>query len=256
MDLSSRFDDRMEYSILHPISFFILLVILNGIFFFSAEGAVNKAFPYIEVVDPLVEDFEIPIYYKFVDEKIGFSSEERKVLLVWAISGNLDISHFEIERALDNNLDFKKVGDYIPQYWGGEEVQYQFEDDRLPLGGGRVYYRIKQVEVNGNRNYGRTLSVEVTPSIGKGKDVWRTYPNPSINGNFHIGILDENGYKGEPISVRVIQAGNILISKSCFNMDEVNDFLGQNFNNISSGLILIELRWGFQTQLLKIWNLK
>ena len=232
------------------------IIIFNGLFISVAEAGEFNSFSSGQLISHRIVNLETRPYVKLVDEKIEYSSQDRKVALVWAISGNPDISHFEIERALDNKLDFIKIGEYIPQHWGSEDMQFQFEDVHVPLAGGRIYYRIKQVDVNGNRYFGRTLSVEVSPSIRNTEAVWRSYPNPSKNGDFQIGLLDKSGYSGEPISIRIIQSGNILISKSYQDVDDINRFLTQDLKNISSGLIVIELRWGFQSQFLKIWNLR
>lgn len=255
MHLSNRLVNGMKNFISDQYNSYFSLVILSTLFPVPVTASLYNTPSTFGVIENVVEVYEVPVFYKLVDEKIGFSIEERKVLLSWTISGNSDVLYFEIERAVDKNLDFKKIGTYTPQNIGSEEVQFQFEDDRLPLTGGKIYYRIKQIEMNGDRNYGRTLSVEVAPVNGTDMEVWRVYPNPSRNGYFQIGMLDKERYAGETLLVRVIRAGDILLSKNCLDINEVNDFLGQNFNDFSSGLILIELRWGFQSQLLKIWNL-
>ena len=43
------------------------------------------------------------------NHKTEYSSQDKKVALVWAISGNPHISHFEIERALDKNLESEVI---------------------------------------------------------------------------------------------------------------------------------------------------
>ncbi|MCH6200341.1 hypothetical protein MMU07_12185 [Aquiflexum sp. LQ15W] len=206
-------------------------------------------------------DLEIPqpgivLYFKFVEEKADYISKEGKVEISWSSSGNPLISHFEIERSEDKNLDFKTIGTLPLQNWDEEMADYRFEDSRLPLSGGRIYYRIKQIGSNGNFQYGKTLSVEVLPTLRNNEEVWRSFPNPVKNGNLQVDLLDNTGYRGEQISIRVIQSGNVLMSRNCADVKELNDFLANSFNNVSSGLILVELKWGMQAQYLKVWNLR
>lgn len=197
-----------------------------------------------------------PVYFKMVDEKIAYSSDERKVFLTWVTSGKPEDSHFEIERADDRNLDFKKIGNIPVLNWDGEEVKYQFEDGQLPIAGGRIYYRIKQLGKNGNLKYGKVLSVEVNPSTYKSKGVWHAFPNPTKNGNIQIGLQLTEEYSSGEITVRVIKEGDVLLHKKCFDLDDLNNFLAQNFKNISPGLVFVELNWGSHRQFLKVLNHK
>lgn len=231
------------------LSVIIQILFFNKILAIDFERHQSKGYVEYRFAEVLA-----PLFFKMVDEKITYSSDKRKVLLTWAMSGKSENSHFEIERADDKNLNFKKIGSFPIQNWDGEVMAYQFEDDQFPVAGGRFYYRIKQLDINGNHYYGRTLSIEVIPSTYKPKEVWRAYPNPSKNGNFQIGLELIEEYSGEEITVRVIKGGDVLFHKKCFDLEDLNNYLGQNLKNISHGLVFVELNWGFHIQFLKVWN--
>jgi len=233
-----------------------IILILLAIFLPSPEAIEFKDAASNNNFDHEINQPGSIFYFKFVEEKIGYISKQGKVAISWSSSGNPLISHFEIERSEDKNLDFKTIGTLPLQNWDEEMADYLFEDSLLPLAGGRIYYRIKQIASNGNFQYGKTLSVEVEPTLRKNDEIWRSFPNPVKNGYFQVDLLDNSGYHGEEISVRVIQSGNVLLSRNYANLKELNDFLANSFQQISSGLILVELKWGMQTQFLKVWNLR
>ncbi|MCL6260821.1 hypothetical protein M3O96_17090 [Aquiflexum sp. TKW24L] len=233
-----------------------IILFFLAIFLPSTEAIEFKDASSNEIFEFEVYQPRSVLFFKFVEEKIGYIPSQGKVEITWSISGNPLISHFEVERADDKNLAFKTIGNLPLQNWDDEMANYRFEDYLLPMAGRRIYYRIKQIGSNGDFQYGRTLSAEVLPTVGKNEEVWRTFPNPVKNGNFQVNLIDNSKYHGEEISVRVIQSGNVLLSINCTDVNKLNDFLANSFHNISTGLILVELRWGYQTQFLKVWNLR
>lgn len=98
--------------------------------------------------------------------------------------------------------------------------------------------------------------MEVNPFTYKTKGVWHAYPNPSKNGNIQIGLQLIEAYSSGEITVRVIKEGDVLLYKKCLNLDDLNNFLAQNFKNISPGLVFVELNWGPNRQFLKVLNHK
>lgn len=98
--------------------------------------------------------------------------------------------------------------------------------------------------------------MEVNPFTYKTKGVWHAYPNPSKNGNIQIGLQLIEAYSSGEITVRFIKEGDVLLYKKCLNLDDLNNFLAQNFKNISPGLVFVELNWGPNRQFLKVLNHK
>ncbi len=84
------------------------------------------------------------------------NSENENVLLKWSTASELNNSHFEIERSL-NNLHFKSVGKVSGNGNSNEVINYTFLDRNVPSG--KLYYRLKQIDFNGHYEYSDVISV-------------------------------------------------------------------------------------------------
>jgi hypothetical protein len=95
------------------------------------------------------------------------------VSLKWTTATEINNRGFEIERSNDNN-DFRVIG-FVSGNGTTSEVQnYSFSDNGLPLG--KYYYRLKQVDFNGQYEYSDV--VEVNLDVPGTFTLNQNYPNP------------------------------------------------------------------------------
>jgi|GEM_PF-5663483 len=95
----------------------------------------------------LVSDQPLPV------ELISFSVRQlgNKVELNWVTAIEVNNAGFEIERKMNEENNWKKVG-YIEGAGNSTETKnYKFEDKNLETG--RYSYRLKQIDFNGNYNF-------------------------------------------------------------------------------------------------------
>jgi hypothetical protein len=99
---------------------------------------------------------------------------EGAVLLKWATAAELNNSHFEIDRSVDN-FDFHKIGEVKGNGNSNTRIEYSFRDNALPLVYNVLYYRIKQVDFDGQYVYHEFIAVtnETHESM-----VMKTWPSP------------------------------------------------------------------------------
>ena len=96
-----------------------------------------------------------------------------KVLLHWSTSSEIDNAYFVVERSVDGS-DFTELARVAAK---GRLVQTDYVyEDTSPFGG-VSYYRLKQVDTDGNFEYFNTISIH------RGSDVlssltFSLYPNP------------------------------------------------------------------------------
>lgn len=81
------------------------------------------------------------------------------VILDWATTQEINSSHFLVERS-NNGVDFTSLGGVSAAGMSDEEVKYQFRDD-TPPSQGMIYYRLKQVDLDGQFSYSSTVQVFV-----------------------------------------------------------------------------------------------
>lgn len=123
----------------------------------------------------------------FQDKRDDFYGENKKShnYVQWDLAMELNESHYEVERSLNSILDFDMIGRVISQGDSNEATSYNYEDYDIAESG-VYYYRIKQIDRNGDYIYSKTISIDVGDRAFKpGKA--RIYPNPSV-GEFSIDI--------------------------------------------------------------------
>ena len=82
-------------------------------------------------------------------------NSNNKVALNWSTENELNVSHFEIERAADATT-FAKIGSVAAANTPNTN-QYAYTDT---LVNGRAYYRLKMVDIDGKFEYSKIISVE------------------------------------------------------------------------------------------------
>ncbi|CAN5525328.1 hypothetical protein BH10BAC5_BH10BAC5_27890 [soil metagenome] len=99
----------------------------------------------------------------------------RDVTLNWATVTEDHNSGFDIERSSSRNSDWIKIG--FVQGFGNSGIsrRYTFTDHNLNTG--KYYYRLKQIDFNGNFKY-YDLSVSVNIGIPNIFSISQNYPNP------------------------------------------------------------------------------
>ncbi|AWW00674.1 hypothetical protein [Arcticibacterium luteifluviistationis] len=138
---------------------------------------------------------------------------EGKVILLWNTSNELDFNKFEVERSRDARV-FERIGNVQ-----GKELEvYSFNDD-FPIKG-ENYYRLKMVDLDGSYEYSKIIVANYT-----GKEDFKVFPNPVLNGVIKVNGLEENEtidlfeINGRKIDYRLIEGG-IEINSSRVNSGE------------------------------------
>ena len=180
-----------------------------------------------------------------------FHDKERSVSIEWATAKEWENSHFEIERSIDGINDFQQVGEVQGMGWKDSITEYAFLDKDLPLTGGNMLYRLKQVDFNGKSSYSKVVSVKVS-TIQSTKGVWRAYPNPTNGQQLKINLLDRSQYDEESITFRIINPTTVSNVVSVKSENEMNDTIGQMIGGIPKGIFVVEISWGQKVEHIKV----
>ncbi|MDN3668779.1 hypothetical protein QWY93_05500 [Echinicola jeungdonensis] len=191
----------------------------------------------------------LPVEYLY--EEIRFDERSKKVILEWATAKEWENSHFEIERALDNSLNFEKVSEIPAAGWSNEEMKYRFEDELTSPVGDRVYYRIKQVNYNGTFSFGNTLSTRV-PCQDRSNQGWKIYPNPVIGNQITVSRGNLTKPINGPVTFKLIHpfANHWEYSLESFNGRM--DIWLQVSSGIPTGLSILEISYGNHKEFIKV----
>lgn len=147
----------------------------------------------------------LPVTYNSFDAFLN----NNKVQLSWVINSAINNDHFEVERSYDNK-DFTTAGIIL----GAQNVtnsysNYSFTDDSKDLlQHSVIYYRLKQVNVDGSFSYS-TVKVIRTKNLSVANLSMQVMPNPFMNS---IKINFASAVKGKAEIKMINASGNVVRS--------------------------------------------
>ncbi len=152
-----------------------------------------------------VEILSLPV------ELISFTASiinTQKVNLNWTTSSEMNSDFFEIERSVDG-VNFSKLGKIKAAGNSTAMIKYSFDDIQLP-GNETLYYRLQQVDFNGDVHFSESISLKFIETPFSLLQIVTDFNNQSLNcyfdnskaSNFQFSLLDITG--------RLIRNGNIF----------------------------------------------
>ena len=165
--------------------------------------------------------------------------------LTWETASEINNDKFIIERA-DNSTEFKAIGEVKGNGTTQNMNNYQFNDNNLVPG--VSYYRLKQMDFNGQFEYSKVVAVRSNikaPSMASIK----IYPNPAVDSKATILINIEKGNTSTQFAV-VDVMGRILLNQSLTS--DANGNINYNLEglNLRKGLYFIQVVNGDHTELI------
>lgn len=168
----------------------------------------------------------------------------------WETAKEWGNSHFEIERAVNSVKNWETIARVEGNGFSDAPVEYEYQDLKLPVAGGNIFYRLKQVDFNGDYTYSETRGIQVEPIAGSTQ--WSVFPNPTTGYPFNIALLDPSAYRDEQLTLRVISP----IGQ--YEFIQVNEIQGMGtqvssyFEGKSSGVYTLEISWGIHREYHKV----
>jgi len=160
-----------------------------------------------------------------------------KVNLKWVSTFEVNNDHFEVERSLDG-LSYKSVGSVKGQGTTNLRHDYQFSDDisKNVLNKNDIYYRLKQVDIDGKVAYSKVLVVRVYRT--KTLQSLSVTPNPVIN-DIKVAVqLNENAY----IVLKIANSAGVeMMRKTSRGSNGVNNLTLEGTSHLQAGIYFLEM---------------
>ncbi|MGI4866412.1 MAG: glycine-rich protein [Janthinobacterium lividum] len=99
------------------------------------------------------------------------------VALAWATASEVNSTSFEVERSLDGRT-FTRLGTVAAAGSSSSARSYQLLDAQLPAGAALLYYRLKQMDLDGTFSYSPVRTVALTGAAAG----LSLFPNPAHSG--------------------------------------------------------------------------
>jgi Secretion system C-terminal sorting domain len=176
--------------------------------------------------------FPLPVKYLSFDAVVN----DNKVTLKWLTAQEINHSYFEVERSFDMN-NFSTLGIVLDGFVvNGSDKSYQFKDNSSELqNNSMVYYRLKQIDIDGKATYSKVLAVRLKAKAGI---VMQVSPNPFIE-NVHLRFTTaETG----TAQMRITNAvGQIVLSKQTTISKGYNNIQIDGLSRLASGMYVVQL---------------
>ncbi len=159
------------------------------------------------------------------------------VQVKWTTTFELNNDHFEIERSTDGNT-FKTIGTVKGQGNSGTGHNYDYDDDisRSTAFKSDLYYRLKQVDVDGKATYSKVLIVRVYQT--KSLQSVSVTPNPAVN-DIRVNVqLNENSY----ILMKVLNSTGIeMLRTATKGTTGANNLTVTGSNQLQPGIYFLDI---------------
>lgn len=168
---------------------------------------------------------------------IRFSAvrDNEKVRLSWQTANEVNNKGFDIERSNDGRV-WKSIGFVEGKGFNSSISSYEFYDipELSNLSYTKLYYRLKQIDFNGNTSLSKVESVVFPDNEWNGKQI-EIYPNP-ITRKQHCFVLNKTNIilKGEFISTHGEIIRNVELLPGMNNLDLKEMSIGTYFLNINN----------------------
>jgi Secretion system C-terminal sorting domain len=165
-------------------------------------------------------------------ESITATPKNCTIDLVWAVTTEINVNKYEIERSRNGN-QFDKIGERVALYNNaGGTYGYQ---DKAPIAGIN-YYRLKMLENDGTYSYSKIVTAK---SNCDAKDkVVSFYPNPVINKTVNVAV---NSMLGGSVTVNFISLTGQVVKKEKINLNIGDTYKVIKLNEISKGIYLVRV---------------
>jgi hypothetical protein len=151
------------------------------------------------------------------------TAAEKVISLSWITEKEIDNDHYDVERSFDAK-DFVSIGLVLDGFENGSKKNYAFRDNSPLLQDKTiVYYRLKQVDLNGKYAYSNVIAVRL-----KSTEVEMTVsPNPfseTITARFNSDVKTTAEIRITNITGQTVQAKTTVVSKGYNNIqiDKLN----------------------------------
>mgnify|MGYP001604167104 FL=1 len=159
------------------------------------------------------------------------------VQINWVTESQVNNKQFEIQRSVEGGSNFKTIGLlFSVDEDNGSLKSYHFRDDLKGITVKKLFYRIKQVDIDGKFSYSKIVTADLNASVSA--IIARISPNPA-SGNFNIGLEG----KSKLMSLRIVDIwGRQIYKKSVAGLNNTTLTLNTHVAGMDRpGMYMVEM---------------
>jgi hypothetical protein len=168
--------------------------------------------------------------------------------LTWATASEVNNAYFEIDRSTDG-VTFDSIGQVAGHGNSEVTINYSFSDLNISSYNSPIlYYRLKQVDVDGNFTYSNIAAVNVA-EVQQVFQIISTYPNP-FSDHFSVSFFSP---ASQAVKMSVYDVRGALVSEETINAEiGMNVYTLPNPSHWASGFYSINVNTGYQKYTVKM----
>jgi Secretion system C-terminal sorting domain len=234
---------------------------LAGMFSVEKHGVVSYTVKYGAIKTNLCEAVsrQYSLYMKSFNfntlpvELSGFSvaKKDNGAVINWATATEINNEWFEIERSTDGK-EFTTIALLGGNGTTAEKSNYSFTDKLKNVTASVVYYRLKQIDIDGNFTYSSVRTLKLTNENAKAAAI-NIFPNP-VTDHFKLSV-NEPVEKDAVINVYDF-AGKKVFSQIIANNKGNNFFNVDGLGKLVPGAYTVQLEYNNKTAVQKMIKVK
>ncbi len=173
---------------------------------------------------------------------------DKAVSVTWSTASEMNSAYFEVEKSM-NGKEFSSIGRVATKAVNGNSNQpldYGFTDTRS--GSGKVYYRLKQYDVDGKFSISKVAMVNFP--IEKGFNV-TNIGNP-VKNNINLVV---NAVSQKTLQIQVSNANGVISFSKQYAVEAGNTSITIPTDNIAAGTFNVVVKEGTTQQVLRLIKL-
>jgi hypothetical protein len=165
--------------------------------------------------------------------KATYFEEGNYVWANWATLSETNSEVFLVERSVDA-IHFETIGQVTAAGYSNHRLDYNFDDRNLPENISRLYYRLKQYDLDGSIAYSEMVSVNINSPSQK----ISIYPNPVTGGMVHAAI---HNFQNKPVILDIFDPIGKLVFRKQWTPNDQLENLNLPVIELTNGLYHYQL---------------
>ena len=174
--------------------------------------------------------------------QVRANHKDDKTLIEWQVADEAGVAYYSVEKST-GCINFVSLGQVAYQPSTQNTNSYSFTDSSAQMGG-KVCYRIKEVDINGSFSYSTIVSTDTERG-----NLLATWPNPAHSKT----TITVSALQKENASLSLIDMwGKIVFSKSVQLQSGYNTFYIADLVKYGKGTFIVRLESGIGLQFTKL----
>ncbi|MCP4438669.1 MAG: T9SS type A sorting domain-containing protein [Aureispira sp.] len=168
-------------------------------------------------------------------DAIATYNTQKWVDIEWTTATEINSAGFELERSLDG-INFEPIAWQPSQSTNGKGANYAIKDENVAnLSGETIYYRLRQIDSDGQANYSKTMAVSL-PYVNAHVHV---YPNPVDD---CLYIVPPKLDKDFSLAIEVTDVWGKVVDKQIFSGNTMHGKLQLNTSSWAKGAYAVQVQ--------------